>query len=91
MAWKSFLNAEFSYSGVCSCPKHYLSLIKMENISLGVFCNFSHDEVSVINYEKISFFLLSDCCLICKFNTEKKSLLEGLNTQNVLEQKKRAK
>lgn len=54
LALKSFLNAEFLDSGVCSCPKPYLSLIRMENIFLGFFGHFFHDEVSVINYEKSS-------------------------------------
>lgn len=51
---KSFLNAEFLDSGVFSCPKPYLSLIRMENIFLGFFGHFFHDEVSVINYKKTS-------------------------------------
>lgn len=70
-----FLNAEFLYSGVCLCPRPYLSLTRMENISLGFYCHFFHNVISVISYEKTRFFLLSDWCLICKFNTEKKSFI----------------
>lgn len=73
MAWKSSFKVKFIYSGICLYPKPNLNLIIMENLFwLPFVCLFPHN-FSVINDEKTVFFLISDCCLICKYISKEKA------------------